>query len=84
MRLKNDEYAILHAFIDKEIEPYISGKVNKNYSISHIRAITTKALGLDITAGLIATLLRQRGIAEKSIYGVTHFAISDEFFNQNM
>lgn len=84
MRLKNDEYAILHAFIDKEILPYACEKINKNYSISQIRWVVIRTLGLDVTAGLIASLLRQKGIAEKSIGGVSHFAISDEFFIENL
>lgn len=84
MHLKNDEFALLHAFIDKEIIPYACEKPNKRYGINHIRWIVINILGLEVTSGLIANLLRQRGIAEKQINGSSHFAISSEFFYENL
>ena len=80
LTLTRDNWSILQAYIDKEVMPFECSKINKRYNISHIRYAAESVLGFDITSGLIAQLLRQRGVPHKDIRGITHFAVSDEFF----
>ena len=82
LALNNEHWRILQAYIEKEVMPFECNKINKRYNISHIRYAAESVLGFDITSGLMAQLLRQRGVPHKDIRGITHFAVSDEFFNE--
>ena len=80
MALKNEEFRMLQAFIDKEIMPFECSRINRHFNISHIRYTTEQVLGFGVTSGLLAQLLRQRGLQARDIRGITHFALSDDFF----
>ena len=80
MTLDRESWLYLQAFVDKEVMPYECDKVSKKYNICHIRYEAERVLGFEVKTGLIAKLLRQRGVAETERHGITYFAISNEFF----
>ena len=80
MSLDRDDWLMLQAYIDKEVMPFECNKVNKRFNVIHIRHAAEAVIGFEVTSGLVAKLLRQRGVPEREIRGITHFAISDEFF----
>ena len=81
LKLEGNNFILLQAVIDKEVMPYITNRVNKRYSVGHIKRELGYIVDFDFSIPLLAQLLRQRGVKEKrNKKGVSYFAISDEFF----